>query len=291
MDDLLDKVQKFITANLGSSICLCSNDEVLLYWTCSRIAEKITEEYMILDEPGIDDVRYMTEFLYSATGDGYKVVFIHKTERILQEAANSMLKILEEPPRYSVIVLTTTRFVDLLPTIRSRVKTMNLTVGKNILDSLRGKLKDHPKIDLIMEFCCTRFDVLSYILQVEGFSEAIQFDESEFTSIFAEKELSAQNKLKALLMLDDLYTRFPALSQRDLVQLYMNIMEKSNKIDLTALVVFTCGVFQTILELKGYREVSTFKWLDSIISNRYMNFNAPLTLLNLLILIRKSAKR
>lgn len=291
MDDLIDKVHEFIVANVGSSVCLCSSDESLLRWVCSQVVEKITKEYLILNEPAIEDIRYMTDFLYSASSDGYKLVFIHRAERILQEAANSMLKILEEPPLHCVIVLTTTRFADLLPTIRSRVKMMNIFVHKNVFESIKEKFANSSKADLILKLCINDFDVLDYVKGIKQFPSSVDFEVSEFITIFSEKELSASNKLKAAFMLDDLYAKFSTFSERDMVQLYLNIIKESNKIDLNTMVIFMCKTYQMIFELRGCREISTFKWLDSILANRLVNFNGSLTLLNLLILIRKSAKR
>ncbi len=276
--------------NVGSSVCLCSNDESLLQWVCSQAVESITKEYLILSEPGIDDVRYMMDFVFSSTSDGYKVVFIHRSERILQEAANSMLKILEEPPLHSVIVLTTTRFTDLLATIRSRVKTLNISIDKNIVESLRKKFAANPKIDLIIKLCSNDFDLLNYMQQVDEFEQYVQFDQSQFVEIFTENQLSAQNKMKASLMLDDLYIKLSNWTEKDLINLYIGI-QKSNKIDLNAMIFFMCRVFQTVLELHGCRDASTFKWLDLILANRLMNFNGPLTLLNMLILVKRSSRR
>jgi hypothetical protein len=291
MDDLIDKVKNFITMHIGSSICLCSNDEYLLQWICPRVVEMITKEYLTLNEPGIDDIRYMIDFLYSAANDSYKIVFIHRAERILQEATNSMLKILEEPPFNSAIVLTTTRFTDLLPTVRSRVKTLNVFVDKGIFESLKERFLNHPKIDLILTLCKDDFEILRYIQQVEEIPSDVQFEESEFIKMFVEGEIAAQDRLKMALMLDDLYARFSKWTEKDLVQLYLSIMKNSDDIDLNMMVFLMCRILQKILELRGYRDVSTFKWLDSILTNRLMNFNGSLTLLNLLILIKKTAKR
>ncbi len=50
----------------------------------------------------------------------YQVFVISEAERMSTEAANSLLKLLEEPPEKMVIILTTARFDRLLPTIISR---------------------------------------------------------------------------------------------------------------------------------------------------------------------------
>jgi DNA polymerase-3 subunit delta' len=57
----------------------------------------------------------------SASVSRYKVVIIHDAERMNTQAANILLKTLEEPPRDTTILLLTARPYALLPTIRSRV--------------------------------------------------------------------------------------------------------------------------------------------------------------------------
>src|SRR5258705_10921877 len=44
----------------------------------------------------------------------------------MKEAANSLLKVLEEPPEYATLILLTTNPGELLPTIRSRCVTFTL---------------------------------------------------------------------------------------------------------------------------------------------------------------------
>lgn len=49
-----------------------------------------------------------------------RVVILREAERLPEPAANSLLKTLEEPPRFAVLILTTSRPRALLSTIRSR---------------------------------------------------------------------------------------------------------------------------------------------------------------------------
>lgn len=50
----------------------------------------------------------------------HRIFLIDQIDRANEQAANSLLKILEEPPPYLIIVCTATNPYDLLPTIRSR---------------------------------------------------------------------------------------------------------------------------------------------------------------------------
>jgi len=56
----------------------------------------------------------------------WRVFLIDNMERANAQAANSLLKILEEPPPHLILVMTARNTYDLLPTIRSRAVTLNL---------------------------------------------------------------------------------------------------------------------------------------------------------------------
>ena len=55
---------------------------------------------------------------------GYQVFLISQADRMTPEAANSLLKLLEEPPQGLVLILTTSRLERLLPTIISRCQVI-----------------------------------------------------------------------------------------------------------------------------------------------------------------------
>ena len=57
----------------------------------------------------------------------YRVILIDGLERANEQAANSLLKTLEEPPEHIVFILTAQNHYDLLPTIRSRSVLFLLT--------------------------------------------------------------------------------------------------------------------------------------------------------------------
>jgi DNA polymerase III, gamma/tau subunits len=57
----------------------------------------------------------------------YKIYIIDKSERMTVEAQNALLKTLEEPPEYAIIILVTNNKESLLPTIRSRCEIIKFT--------------------------------------------------------------------------------------------------------------------------------------------------------------------
>lgn len=77
----------------------------------------------------VDQVRGVVEFLaYKPHTAAHKVVIIAPAEAMNVNAANSLLKILEEPPAGSVLILIATHLARVSVTIRSRCRRMPLGV-------------------------------------------------------------------------------------------------------------------------------------------------------------------
>lgn len=77
---------------------------------------------------GIDEVRSVIDFLEFRSSRGFKTVIVYEADKFTEEAANAFLKTLEEPPEYAIIVLVTSRWYTLLPTIRSRLALLRLPI-------------------------------------------------------------------------------------------------------------------------------------------------------------------
>ncbi|MEQ9696081.1 DNA polymerase III subunit delta' [Shimia sp. SDUM112013] len=76
----------------------------------------------------VDDVRGLTHFLtLSATEGGRRVVIVDAADEMNVNAANALLKMLEEPPALTTILLISHQPSRLLPTIRSRCRELRLT--------------------------------------------------------------------------------------------------------------------------------------------------------------------
>ena len=69
----------------------------------------------------IEQVRAVTaDMSYSPHEGAWRTIIVREADRLTPEAANALLKSLEEPPRGNLVVLTSARPAHLLPTIRSR---------------------------------------------------------------------------------------------------------------------------------------------------------------------------
>ncbi len=75
----------------------------------------------------VDQVRRVIATIYYRPGEGHHRVYIFTQSAFMKEAANSLLKVLEEPPEFATLLLLTENPGQLLPTIRSRSITLNLT--------------------------------------------------------------------------------------------------------------------------------------------------------------------
>lgn len=72
-----------------------------------------------------DEIRPINAFMHrTAAEGGWRVVIIDTAEAMNRNAANALLKILEEPPPRAILLLTCATPGMLLPTIRSRVRTL-----------------------------------------------------------------------------------------------------------------------------------------------------------------------
>lgn len=74
----------------------------------------------------VDQVRRVIETIYYRPAEGKEKVYIFTDSAFMKEAANSLLKVLEEPPEFATIFLLTDNAGELLPTIRSRSMVFTL---------------------------------------------------------------------------------------------------------------------------------------------------------------------
>ncbi|MGI8724174.1 MAG: DNA polymerase III subunit delta' [Methyloceanibacter sp.] len=76
---------------------------------------------------GVDEVRRLRAFLGSTPGEtGYRVVIVDRADELNQNAANALLKALEEPPPRTVFLLITGAEGRLPVTIRSRARILRV---------------------------------------------------------------------------------------------------------------------------------------------------------------------
>jgi DNA polymerase-3 subunit delta' len=92
----------------------------------------------------VDQVRRVIETIYYRPAEGREKIYIFTDSAFMKEAANSLLKVLEEPPEFATIFLLAENPGELLPTIRSR--SMTFTLGALAGEDIERDLaKAHPE--------------------------------------------------------------------------------------------------------------------------------------------------
>ncbi len=116
---------------------------------------------------GIDEVREIIRRAMVSVGEGIQLFIIERSDQMSREAQNAFLKILEEPPRSSVFILSAESEKPLLATVRSRLAKFPFFGGRDTQDTRRVSA-----------------------LQVKDRDEAEQYFNSEITEL--KKELEAR---------------------------------------------------------------------------------------------------
>jgi len=110
--------------------------------SCRAILEGRFPDVMTIaaekQEIKIEQIRFLKQMAGLRPMTGKKRVFIiEDAEKMNAEAANSLLKVLEEPPLYSHIILVTASPFLLFPTIRSRCQTLAFSaIGREEIEEI-----------------------------------------------------------------------------------------------------------------------------------------------------------
>lgn len=101
--------------------------------SCHQAAEHNHPDiiYVTHEKPNVisvDDIRHQlnNDIVIKPYSSKYKIYIVDEAEKMNIQAQNALLKTIEEPPAYGVILLLTTNADAFLPTILSRCITLNL---------------------------------------------------------------------------------------------------------------------------------------------------------------------
>ena len=101
-----------------------------------------------LRQIGIPQMRLLKDRAqYKPLHGRWRVFLIDGADRAGEQAANSLLKTLEEPPEHLIIILTAENVFDLLPTIRSRSVILNFSplANADMQEFARGRNLDNAE--------------------------------------------------------------------------------------------------------------------------------------------------
>lgn len=106
---------------------------------------------------GVDDIRTQInqDIGIKPYSSRYKVYIVDGAEKMNQQAQNALLKTIEEPPAYAVILLLTTNADSFLQTILSRCITLNLKAVRE--DVIRAYLMRNYQIPDYQADVCAAF--------------------------------------------------------------------------------------------------------------------------------------
>jgi DNA polymerase-3 subunit delta'/DNA polymerase-3 subunit gamma/tau len=219
---------------------------------------------------GIDEVRTVIEFLEFAPKGEIKKVILYDADKMTQEAANAFLKTLEEPPSYVILILVTSRWFSLLPTIRSR------------LQKLQVQLPIEPGLDEFERYLVYwNYDFLEPIKE-------------KAYSILSEEEL-----LEAIDEIDEIAQELDVIiSLKHILEQYLNkdlatyvkfISQLSKKNNIKFLRIVAKVISWLIYKNSSLSPNLKIKYLricDEILRSKIANFNYQLTYYTLLLGLR-----
>ena len=101
--------------------------------SCVKFNSSNNPDFVLIEQDGnsikIAQIREMQENVYTKPIVSRKKVFIiNDSDKMTEEAQNSLLKTLEEPPEYIIIILITANENKLLNTIKSRCLKISFNI-------------------------------------------------------------------------------------------------------------------------------------------------------------------
>lgn len=103
----------------------------------------------------------------------YKIVIVEEADTLTIEGQNAMLKTIEEPPAYGIIILVTQNLASLLPTIKSRC--IHIRFSPLAPDHIKHYLLNHhvpeQKVGVYTQFCEGSIGKAKLLMEDEHFFE------------------------------------------------------------------------------------------------------------------------
>ena len=141
-------IGKFSLARKLAQFLQCDRKDCNNCATCRQIAAGYHAETIVFPDDGktisIESIRDVLRRLSTTTTATYKIFLAKNIERMTLEAANALLKTLEDPPPQVLFLLTTSHPNELLKTILSRVRIFMFSglPEKKLLEFLEAALPE-----------------------------------------------------------------------------------------------------------------------------------------------------
>ncbi len=181
---------------------------------------------------GIDTIRYLKhEAAYKLYEGRRKVYILAEADRMRPEAANALLKLLEEPPSNLLLILTTSFIHRILPTIKSRCQLVRFS-----------RLSEPEILELVRRYYPgSDDDQRSLLIRLAGFNVRRVFD-------FIERDVLPVREQ----MLEWLRRIVTLHKGQDLLSLIEPMAQKKEAEELRLMLWFLLLWFQDVLYLRSY---------------------------------------
>ena len=119
-------------------------------WSCRAIAESRHPDVELIapetEQTKIDQMREMRRrAMFPPIRSPWKVLILERAETLNDDSASAILKVLEEPPSYTVVLLLTRNMSSVLPTIVSRCQVVRFR--QSSAEVLRAALEERFNVD------------------------------------------------------------------------------------------------------------------------------------------------
>ena len=185
--------------------------------SCLRInGGRQPELFLIEDSEGsikLEEVKNMASLLSLKSNlSNYKAIIIDNSQLLRVEAANSLLKIMEEPGEKTIFILISSNENMLLPTIKSRLQKISFTALSE--QDLRELAENHKlysdKLDFLLAYAQGSFGKLKTWLKDSDFLEELKSfqelfppeDDTHLFQIMQRAKIFERDKAKLLRFLD-----------------------------------------------------------------------------------------
>lgn len=205
----------------------------------------------------INSIRDIINKIYLSAGKNYKKIFlISEADKMKQEAANALLKVLEEPPKNSILILTTSKINSLPQTVIGRCQKIYFEAlpAELIKEKLSSALKENTdivskeEIDLASRICSGSYTRAIELLEL-GIS---QLREEALSFLIA---LLTNNYIKT-------------------VSIIRAITSKNDKKRTKYFLIFLNAWFRDLLLLKYESEDTSSRISNLDVSDRLKRFNS-----------------
>ena len=166
---------------------------------------------------GVDDIRTQvnSDIGIKPYSSKYKIYIIDEAETMKPQAQNALLKTIEEPPSYGILMLLTTNADGFLQTILSRCITLNLRGVKT--EVIKKHLMTHyQKPDYLADICAT--------FSQGNVGKAIQLASSEEFNVLKAAVLALLKKTEELDVADISVTARELSEYKPQIDEYLDLM-------------------------------------------------------------------